>query len=159
MPRMSLRQDQATPDGADMTCGPLEQVALDRLSGAKLTFTGRRIALHHLTLPWGAAASIALWAKQKSGFVIAFQVFGDEGLRPHAAGVETLDDAICFLEDFCTRMPDPVLQGASYEETLLTLQRTITFRTTFLTLVGEALADWIDLPQKTGRKTQQKATA
>lgn len=160
MSRIALHQfSQAEPYRVDLTCGPLEQVALDRLSGAKLTFTGRRIARHLLGLPWGEAMEISLWAKQKTGYVIGFQVFGEAGLRPHAAAVESLEDAVCFLEDFCSRLPEPSLQGESYEETLVMLQRAITCRTSFLTLVGEALAAWVDLPEKTGRKTQQKANA
>lgn len=151
--------------GADLTSGPVEQVALDRLSGAKLTFTGRRIARHAQNLPWGEGLSITLWARQKAGFVVGFQVFSDGRLRAHAAGTDTLDDAICFLEDFCTRLPEPSLHGESYEQTIVTLQRAISFRSSFLTLVGEALAAWVDLPdrlagaEKPGKKSQQKANA
>lgn len=163
-----LRQtsDRVPPQGpaqrafvADMAPGPLEQAALERLSGASLTFNGRRVAHHALRLPWGEVLSVTLWQRQKSGYVVAFQAMVGGKLRPHAAGTETLEDAICFLEDYCSRLPEPVTEPVSLEQTLLDLHRGLVWRTNFLALVGEVLADWIDLPQRGTKKHQNKATA
>lgn len=145
--------------GSDLTLGPLEQAALERLSGARLTFAGRRVAHHWHRMPWGQDMAITLWARQKSGFVVAFDTFDEGQVRPHAAVVDSVEDAICFLEDYCTRLPELFLQTDQIIQSLLALHRAASFRQAFLSLVGEALAAWIDLPEKPGRKHQDKATA
>lgn len=143
--------------------GPVESVALDRLSGARLTFTGRLVACHATALPWAGGLTLRLWQKHKGGYVADFQLLVGGGLRPHAAATETLEDMVCLLEDCCTRLPEPTLQGDSFEETLFAAHRTLTYRTAFLALTGDALADWLDLeegpPPGRGASKKQRTRA
>lgn len=144
---------------ADLSPGPVEKMNFERLTGAKLGFTGRRLARHSQRLPSGAEIAISLWARQKSGYVVVLETLEDDLIRPHAARLATLEDAICFLEDQCSRMPEIALRHEQPEQSLMALLRVMIFRTAFLTLSGEALAAWIELPKETGLDFQDRATA
>lgn len=151
------------PSGAELSPGPSEQVALPRLSGAELSFTGRRLTRHWQVLPSGETLSVALYARGKGGYVVAFDTWREGAIAPHAAGVDSLEDALCFLEDYCTRLPEAGAVGEGVVQPVLVqsviaMHRTAAYRAAFLSLVGEALSAWVDLPKRPGRK-QDKATA
>lgn len=150
-----------TPAGvvADLALGPIEKMSFERLTGSKLGFTGRRLARHSQYLPSGSEIAISLWARQKSGFVVLIETLDDDLIKPHAARLATLEDAICFLEDQCSRMPEIALSHHQPEQSLIALLRVVTFRTAFLTLAGEALAAWMELPKSAFQDFHDKATA
>ena len=147
-----ISQDDATHPqvatfGADLRLMAWEQVSLDRLSGDPLCFSARQVARHWNRLYSGERVTISLWQRKKTGFAVSFTACVGGRLLTQSSVVDSLGDAICFLEDYCTRLPEPTPMAEYLMESILQLQRVLEFSDVFQALAGEALAAWTDHDQ------------
>jgi len=146
--------------GSDLRFTDWEQVSLDRISGAPLCFSARRIARHWSRLYSGEPVSISLWQHKKPGFAMSFTVCVAGQLTTQSVVADSLSESICYLEDYCSGLPEPAPMGKYLMDSILNLQRIVEFSDVFLTLAGETLSTWIDYDQNPDIKLlHHKATA
>lgn len=146
--------------GADLRPMAWEQVSLARLSGDPLSFPARQIARHWNRLYTREAVTISLWQRKKAGYAVSFTTCVAGRLLIQSSIVDSVGDAICLLEDYCARLPEPAPMPEYLMESILQLQRIVEFSDVFQALAGEALADWMD-PENSCRQPllQHKAPA
>lgn len=125
---------------------PAEMIVCRRLDGPPLRFKGRLLT-HHVNPT--EDLFVALWQRVSGGYVVCFSNWSRAEWRPDAVRVETLDDALCELEAVCEDMQHNVHidmpATADMLENLRAIAHQAEAQSSFLTLSGHALSDWVDL--------------
>jgi len=148
------------PFGADLVSKGWEQVHLTRVDAAPFSFVGCQVTYHWRRWKGDDALHVTLWRRQPIGFALEFSVIIDGALRNDAVCVDSLAEAMIFLEDICA-VPLPLAEvSGPLCDALLQIQKVVTFGQAFAFLVGEALSDWMQIDQSHGQNTlPQRVTA
>ena len=158
--KVSMQSVPRVRFGADLGFRGWEEVTLDRMENRALTFTGRQLCMHWNHMPTGEALCIRLWQRRKSGFALSFTTRLGDRWGTEAVAVDSLGEAMSFLEDYCAQPPGLAGTADQLIESILTLQMTVNFTQIFSALVGEALAAWSDLgPAPAKSRVTEKASA
>jgi hypothetical protein len=148
------------PFGTDLVSKGWEQVHLNRVDAAPFSFVGCQISHHWRRWKEDDALHVTLWRRQPMGFAVEFSVFGNGALHDDAVCVDSLAEAMIFLEDLCA-VPLPLSEvSGPLCDALLQIQKVVTFGQAFAFLVGEALSDWTHIDHSYGQNTlPQRVTA
>lgn len=128
--------------GADLESKGWEEVTADRVDNPPIRFAGRQLTRHWTGIFATEALSITLWQRKKSGFVIAFTANVAGVLTLDSVAVDSLVEAMIFLEDYCAHPLIGIPPADRLVDSILHLHRTLTYTQVFSGLVGEALAAW-----------------
>lgn len=128
--------------GADLESKGWEEVALDRADNLPISFAGRQLTRHWAGVSSGEVLSVSLWQRKKYGFVVAFTACVAGEIRSDCVAVDSLVEAMIFLEDYCAHPPVSAPPSERLVDSILHLHRSITYTQVFGALVGEALAAW-----------------
>ena len=143
--KVAVLSKRVVPFGADLVPRGWEQVLLDRVDAPPLDFAGCQISRHWTRLYDDSVIGITLWQRPRSGFAVAFTVCTDGVLSSDAVAVDSLAEAVTFLEDYCALPPPPPHIAGPLCDALMRMQKTAHFAQAFAFLVGEALAAWTAL--------------
>jgi hypothetical protein len=131
-----------SPFGADLESKGWEEVTLERVDDPPIKCACRQLTRHWAVIFSGEVLSVSLWQRKKSGFIISFSALVSRGLKTDSVAVESLAEAMTFLEDYCAHPLVPPPPVERLVDSILHLQRTLTYTQTFSALVGEALSAW-----------------
>ena len=125
-------------------------VALPRLNRSALAFNGTLVCCHRRDFNAHVTLELSLWRRRLTGLVISYPVCTADGITGDAVLVDSVDEAMRYLEDLCAFPPPHDPPSGTLLEGLLQVQRGAQFHQAFSTLVGEALADWSALDPTPG---------
>lgn len=128
--------------GADTEPKGWEEVIATRVDRPPVKFAGRQITHHWARIFSGEVLAITLWERSKSGYQVLFTAFVAGELRTDSVAVDSILEAITFLEDNCAHPMSGAAQTDQLIDSVLHLYRSMTYSRIFAALAGEALAAW-----------------
>ena len=142
--KVAVQSNRVVPFGADLVPKGWEQVSLCRADAPPLDFAGCQIAHHWTRLHDASVITVTLWQRSRSTFAVAYSSCIDGVLCTDAVAVDSLAEAVTFLEDYCALPPSAAPVAGPLCDTLMRIQKAAHFAQAFAFLVGEALAAWTD---------------
>ena len=134
--------------GKGLALNDWSDVSLPRPGQSPLRFNGLRLSHHRHRFSAQIDLEVSLWRRRLTGWVIAYPISTGAEIASDAVLVDSLDEAMRYLEDLCAFLP---LQTPCPPETpvekLLQLQQWAQFHHAFSSLVGEALANWSEVDE------------
>lgn len=134
--------DHGLTAGAGPPTGGWCDVALSRPDRSALAFTGTLICCHRGAFDARQTLELSLWRRRLTGMVIGHPICTADGFVGDAVLVDSLEEAMRYLEDLCAYPLQPDPPSGTVLERLLEMQRRAQFHQAFSSLVGEALAEW-----------------
>lgn len=128
--------------GADISVGAWDRQVVRRLGNPPYRFNGRRICWHWRALDPDQHLEIAVWERQRGGFVLGYSCLKDGAVRAAAFNFKEWSDAVDHLEHLCSAKGGTGSFDENLFDLLSTLHAELRFHQQFEVLVGDVLADW-----------------
>ena len=139
---MSKDHPGTPPFGADLETKGWEETSLERVDSQPLKFAGRQLTHHWAPMFSNDILHISLWQRIQFGFIVSFSAYLDGELRTESVVVDSLAEAMTFLEDYCAHPPHSPPPVEHLVDSILHIHRTLAYMQAFALLAGEVLSAW-----------------